>query len=37
MFPLQVTDPVLPPAETGGVVLLLSLLVLVAWTLYFYR
>jgi len=37
MFPLQVTEPVLPPTETGGVVLVLSLLAVVVWTLYFYR
>ena len=37
MFRLQVTEPVLPPAETGGVALLLSLLAVVAWTLYLYR
>jgi hypothetical protein len=37
MFPLQVTEPVLPPAETGGVALALSLLAVVGWTLYLYR
>jgi hypothetical protein len=37
MLPLQVTEPVLPPAETGGVALALSLLAVVVWTLYLYR
>ena len=37
MIPLATDGTVLPPAETGGVALVLSLLVVVVWTLYLYR
>jgi hypothetical protein len=37
MLPLATEATVLPPAETGGVVLALSLLVVIGWTLSFYR
>jgi hypothetical protein len=37
MFILATEGTTLPPAATGGVALALSLGLLVAWTLYFYR
>lgn len=37
MFILAADGTALPPATTGGVVLVLGLLLLAAWTRYFYR
>jgi hypothetical protein len=37
MFPLATTGEPLPIAETGAVVLIVSLLLAVGWVLYLYR
>lgn len=37
MTPLQTAETTLPALEVGGVVLLVSLLVTLAWTWYLYR